>query len=240
MYKKEKQNMPKRKNIEMALHPKPCDDDDNHIASDDGHSTDEEDDDDNHTTSDEEDDDDNHTTSDEEDDNADDADDLEQMTDAVWKVSNDMVRLARKSDKHRLYRPDEYITRGRIVDMFVMQNGRCAFYCGRKMLCGAGVNRKTCPDAVSLERVDSKLAHTSNNCILACIACNLIKKDHISFEDMCLWAARLRAKTHARCYKCKRFKHVSDMNRKGGYTCYSGCKACKRIYNADYRRRHNH
>ena len=113
MYKKEKQNMPKRKNVEMALHPKPCDDDDNHIASDDGHSTDEEDDDDNHTTS------------DEEDDNADDADDLEQMTDAVWKVSNDMVRLARKSDKHRLYRPDEYITRGRIIDMFVMQKGRC-------------------------------------------------------------------------------------------------------------------
>ena len=224
--------MPKRKNVEMALHPKPCDDDDNHIASDDGHSTDEEDDDDNHTTS------------DEEDDNADDADDLEQMTDAVWKVSNDMVRLARKSDKHRLYRPDEYITRGRIIDMFVMQKGRCAFYCGRKMLCGAGVNRKTCPDAVSLERVDSKLAHTSDNCILACIACNRIKKDHISFEDMCLWAARLRAKTHARCYKCKSFKHVSEMNRGdrsgNARTGYNVCKACRRIYAvAAYRRRHH-
>jgi len=224
--------MPKRKNIEMALNPKPCDDDDNHIASDDGHSTDEEDDDDNHTTS------------DEEDDDADDADDLEQRTDAMWKVSRDMMYSARLHDKHLPYRPDEYITRGRIIDMFVMQKGKCAFYCGRKMLCGAGINRKTCPDAVSLERVDSNLAHTSDNCILACIGCNHIKNRHISFEDMCTWAVRLRAKTHARCYKCKSFKHVSEMNRENrsgnARSGYNGCKACKRIYNADYRRRHHH
>ena len=147
-------------------------------------------------------------------------------------AANDMVRLARIADvrKGRSFNEESYITANHIVSIMKAQDGCCYFYCGCDMLYGSGVNRKTNDDAVTLERVDNNIAHTMDNCILACRACNTKRGHGASFDVMREFAYELKTKTYSYCAACKQAKPVSffhkDNCRISGYN--STCKVCRR------------
>ena len=143
-----------------------------------------------------------------------------------------MVYDAKKADKeaNRLWEPN-YITADRIVSIMKAQDGCCYFYCGVDMVYGSGVNRFTNRDAVTLERVDSNLAHVADNCILACWSCNRAKGHNIPFDVMRLWAVPIKQKAAKWCNDCRTVKCVAqfcrDKSRSDGLD--RRCRACNTI-----------
>ena len=150
------------------------------------------------------------------------------------KAAHEMVRHAKQADKDakRLWEPNSYITADRIVSIMKAQDGCCYFYCGIDMVYGSGVNRHTNGDAVTLERVDSNLAHVADNCILACWSCNRAKGHNIPFDVMRLWAVPIKRKEAKWCNSCKTVKPVAqfshDKSRIDGLD--SRCRACNTIH----------
>ena len=123
------------------------------------------------------------------------------------ELHNAAVRMtcdARLADvrKGRPFNEESYITADRIVSIMKAQDGCCYFYCGCDMLYSGGVNRKTNDDAVTLERVDNNIAHTIDNCILACRACNTKRGHGASFDVMREFAYELKTKTYSYCAAC--------------------------------------
>ena len=150
------------------------------------------------------------------------------------KTANRMVGNAKQADKEakRLYEPGSYITADRIVSIMKAQDGCCYFYCGVDMVYGRGVNRVTNGDAVTLERMDSNLAHVADNCILACSSCNRSKSDNIPFDVMRLWAVPIKQRAGKWCNSCQTIKCVAqfgrDKSRSDGIS--SRCRACNTIH----------
>ena len=157
------------------------------------------------------------------------------------KAAIEMVRGAKRWDekKNRFYDPESYITVDRIVSIMAAQDGCCYFYCGCEMLFGSDVNRSQNKDAVTLERVDSSLAHVADNCILACWSCNKAKGHNIPFDVMRLWAVPMKQKVAKWCNMCKTVKAVtqfgSDKSTSDGLN--RRCKACDAIRKAQDRRK---
>ena len=157
----------------------------------------------------------------------------EHAAEKARELRNAAVRMtcdARLADvrKGRPFNEESYITADRIVSIMKAQDGCCYFYCGCDMLYGSGVNRKTNDDAVTLERVDNNIAHTMDNCILACRACNTKRGHGASFDVMREFAYELKTKTYSYCAACKQAKPVSffykDNCRISGVN--STCKVC--------------
>ena len=150
------------------------------------------------------------------------------------KAAYRMVYDAKKADKeaNRLWEPNSYITADRIVSIMKAQDGCCYFYCGVDMVYGSGVNRFTNRDAVTLERVDSNLAHVADNCILACWSCNKSKGHNIPFDVMRLWAVPIKQKVAKWCNDCRTVKCVAqfcrDKSRSDGLD--RRCRACNTIH----------
>ena len=149
------------------------------------------------------------------------------------KAAQEMVKGAKQADKeaNRLWEPNSYITADRIVSIMKAQDGCCYFYCGVDMVYGSGVNRFTNRDAVTLERVDSNLAHVADNCILACWSCNRAKGHNIPFDVMRLWAVPIKQKAAKWCNDCRTVKCVAqfcrDKSRSDGLD--RRCRACNTI-----------
>ena len=148
---------------------------------------------------------------------------------AYWMVSN-----AKYADRklNRQYEPGSYITVDRIVSIMKAQDGCCYFYCGVHMVYGSGVNRHTNGDAVTLERVDSNLAHVADNCILACWSCNRSKGHNMPFDVMRLWAVPIKRKEAKWCNSCKTVKPVAQFGRDRSTPDGLGyrCRACNTIH----------
>ena len=152
----------------------------------------------------------------------------------LLKAAQEMVRGAKRWDdkKGRVYDPNSYITADRIVSIMKAQDGCCYFYCGVDMVYGSGVNRIANGDAVTLERVDSNLAHVADNCILACWSCNKSKGHNIPFDVMRIWAVPIKQKVAKWCNDCKTVKCVAqfcrDKSRSDGLN--HRCRACNTIH----------
>ena len=159
---------------------------------------------------------------------------IAQQARELRKAAHAMVGNAKQADKEakRLYEPGSYITADRIVSIMQAQDGCCYFYCGVDMVYGRGVNRVTNGDAVTLERVDSNLAHVADNCILACHSCNRAKGHNIPFDVMRLWAVPIKQKVAKWCNSCRAVKCVSqfgrDKSRSDGLN--HRCRACNNIH----------
>ena len=158
------------------------------------------------------------------------------------KAAQRMVDHARGADKKhdRKYDIDSYITIDRIVWLMKVQDGCCYFYFGCDMTFGRDVNRLKDKDAVTLERIDSSIAHVTDNCILACRSCNRAKGHNMPFDTMRLWAVPIKQKIAKWCGSCQTVKAVTrfgrDKSRSDGLDWL--CKACKVILNAQrYRKR---
>ena len=145
-----------------------------------------------------------------------------------------MVRDAKHSDKDqvRSYDPRSYITVDRIISMLTDQNETCFFYCGCQMLHGEGINRFTNKDAVTLERMDSNVAHVADNCILACWSCNKSKGRNIPFGVMKLWAVPIKQRVAKWCNSCKTVKCVAQFGRDRSASdgLNSRCRVCNTIH----------
>ena len=156
------------------------------------------------------------------------------------KAAIEMVRGAKRWDekKNRFYDPESYITVDRIVSIMAAQDGCCYFYCGCEMLFGSDVNRSQNKDAVTLERVDSSLAHVADNCILACWSCNKAKGHNIPFDVMRLWAVPMKQKVVKWCNMCKTVKSVTQFGRDKSTSdgLNHRCRACNTIHCAQTRR----
>ena len=150
------------------------------------------------------------------------------------KAANDMVRDAKKADRkhNRLYDPRSYITADRIIWLMTVLAGCCYFYCGCDMVFGRNVNRSKNPDAVTLERIDSDLAHTADNCILACLSCNKAKGRNMHFDVMRQWAVPIKQKVAKWCSGCQTVKSLTqfgrDKSREDGLD--RRCRACNTIH----------
>ncbi len=83
-----------------------------------------------------------------------------------------IVQASKKSDKkrNRRFKEEEYVSCRWIHEQLEMQYSRCV-YCCCKMLFGEGMSRKD-PDGLTIERIDEKVAHIKENCVLACSLCN--------------------------------------------------------------------
>ena len=154
----------------------------------------------------------------------------------LMKAAQEMVRGAKRWDdkKGRVYDPNSYITADRIVSIMKAQDGCCYFYCGVDMVYGSGVNRIANGDAVTLERVDSNLAHVADNCILACWSCNKSKGHNIPFDVMRIWAVPIKRKEAKWCNSCRAVKCVSQFGRNKSRSdgISSRCRACHTIQSA--------
>ena len=159
---------------------------------------------------------------------------IAQQARELMKAAQEMVRGAKRWDdkKGRVYDPNSYITADRIVSIMKAQDGCCYFYCGVDMVYGSGVNRIANGDAVTLERVDSNLAHVADNCILACWSCNKSKGHNIPFDVMRIWAVPIKQKVAKWCNSCRAVKCVAqfcrDKSRSDGLN--HRCRACNTIH----------
>ena len=166
---------------------------------------------------------------------------IAQQARELRKAAQEMVKGAKRWDdkKGRVYDPNSYITADRIVSIMKAQDGCCYFYCGVDMVYGRGVNRVTNGDAVTLERVDSNLAHVADNCILACMSCNASKGHNMPFDVMRLWAVPIKRKEAKWCNRCKTVKPVAqfsrDKSRSDGLN--HRCRACNNIHCARIHRK---
>ena len=84
-----------------------------------------------------------------------------------------MERSNRNADKRAGRSMDElvYCTSARTREMQVMQKDKC-YWCDVTFAYGVGVNRRTNPAAVTVDRLNNDLPHVVENCVLACMSCN--------------------------------------------------------------------
>ena len=92
----------------------------------------------------------------------------------VWKSKQ------HDTDKGRTWEETDYVTATFLLDKLKEQEGVC-FYCGCEM---QTMNRQA-DDGLTIERLDNNIAHTKDNCVLACFECNC-KKHHLFKEPFLL------------------------------------------------------
>jgi len=139
-----------------------------------------------------------------------------------------MVTMSKMADRRACRSSEiEYINVQHIKDMIVIQNGKCR-YCECKMVYGAGVNRTTNRDALTLERVDNVLPHVVENCVLACKGCNDTRGNNHTYEYMITHGVALKAQKIKFCPYCETTLPITafgvDNSQSKGVR--SICKAC--------------
>ena len=83
-----------------------------------------------------------------------------------------IVENSRKNDAKapRVINDDDYIN-DQWVKELVQNNPNC-HYCDVPLQYGIGINRKTHPDGLQPDRMDSSRPHTKSNCVQCCHTCN--------------------------------------------------------------------
>jgi hypothetical protein len=143
---------------------------------------------------------------------------------------NVMCRCARSHDKRYEYNDSEYITPDFLEAEYNKQGGLC-FYCDDKMIYGIGVNRKTTPNAVSVERILNELPHLKNNIVMACMKCNGIRGRYTPFEVMVEFAKEIKRCELKYCRTCDETKPTNEFH--VGHDKLLGhkfaCKKCRSV-----------
>ena len=127
----------------------------------------------------------------------------------------------------------EQIDRQRIKNLLVMQESR-RMYCSAVMIHGLGIDRKTHPRAVTVERVNNDVPHTMENCVLACQSCNQKRRASYTYEEFMEHHADIKLNLVKKCQdECGEIKPTSAFhkrNQRGGY--YFACKTCRKVPSA--------
>ena len=84
-----------------------------------------------------------------------------------------IVRSFRNNDKdmHRPIDSADYIDKQWVQEL-VRDNPNC-HYCNVPLAYGRGIDRKTHPRGLQLDRMDSVLPHLKSNCVQCCKTCNM-------------------------------------------------------------------
>ena len=79
---------------------------------------------------------------------------------------------SKKSDanKNRPWVESDYVTAEFLLKKYEEQEGAC-IWCGIEMQ----MRNRQLDDGLTIERIDNSLAHTKDNCVLACFSCNCKK-----------------------------------------------------------------
>ena len=94
-----------------------------------------------------------------------------------------MINTSKRDDiKKGRYDPDEHIDRDLLQYQFEEQEGKC-FYCEVAMVTHSSENGKIDPDRMSIERMDNRVGHIKENCILACYKCNCQRQDRYDCNE---------------------------------------------------------
>ena len=75
---------------------------------------------------------------------------------------------------HKIITPEEFL------ELYTL-SAKC-YYCFRE--CDMIPKSKYNSAGLTLERLDNTLPHTKNNCVIACLACNVLRSNDISSKDM--------------------------------------------------------
>jgi 5-methylcytosine-specific restriction endonuclease McrA len=137
----------------------------------------------------------------------------------------------RKKDKQRWGQNagdfGEQIPLKRIHDLLVMQQKRC-MYCNVVMLYGLGIDRRTHPRAVTIERADNDVPHTTENCVLACQSCNQKRGASYTYEGFMEHHANIKLNLVKKCQnECGRILPITSFHKKN-QRHHSACKSCRR------------
>ena len=96
-----------------------------------------------------------------------------------------MISQSKRSDiKKGLYDPDEHVDKELLQYQFEEQEGKC-FYCDVAMIthsAGLGHGKRE-PDRMTIERMDNRVGHIKENCILACYKCNCQRGDRYNCNE---------------------------------------------------------
>jgi hypothetical protein len=113
-----------------------------------------------------------------------------------------------KADKahKRKYAAEDYITVSAIERLLVEQDDKC-LYCTGPF--DHEAPDRTWPDAPTLERLDESLAHTVDNCVLACYYCNASRKGK-TVDEMKEYAMCMKLGWIKHCPACKTFYEDTD------------------------------
>ena len=148
-----------------------------------------------------------------------------------------MVQASRGSDKKhdREYKEADFITVEAIEQLLVNQLDRCV-YCA-DMFDHAAPTRQH-PSAPTVERINEELAHTINNCVLACAYCNCARQ-HKSYEEMLAKATDMKTGAIKYCSDCdtwfSRAENAFSNNKREHDGQQTICKSCSITRNKAYR-----
>ena len=119
-----------------------------------------------------------------------------------------MIASATSADKvaDRKYEAKDYITIPAIEQLVIKQDDKCLYCTGP--FDHEAPNRQW-PDAPTLERLDEALAHTSDNCILACYYCNCARSGK-TVSEMKEYAMCMKLGWIKYCNGCKVFFEDTD------------------------------
>jgi hypothetical protein len=94
-----------------------------------------------------------------------------------------MVNTSKRDDiKRGLFDADEHVDKELLQYQFEEQEGKC-FYCDVAMITHSAGNGKRDPDRMSIERMDNRVGHIKENCILACLKCNCQRQDRYDCNE---------------------------------------------------------
>ena len=95
-----------------------------------------------------------------------------QRTQKQSNWASEIVQNSRRND-NRMHRPidsADYIDKPWVREL-VRNNPNC-HYCNVPLAYGSGVNRKSHPRGLQMDRMDSALEHLKSNCVQCCNTCN--------------------------------------------------------------------
>jgi hypothetical protein len=90
-----------------------------------------------------------------------------------------MIHGSIRSDTkyNRLYDPQEYIDEEFLIYLWNEQDQQC-YHCNGEMT----LDFTRSPSQISIQRLNNDLPHIKTNCVLACLSCNLNRKELIKVE----------------------------------------------------------
>ena len=106
------------------------------------------------------------------------------------------------------------ITRADVFEAYEKMDG-CCCYCSCELIgIKTKVNRRSTPDAITIERIDNALPHTVGNITVACHSCNVTRGSTIPYQVMLDYGHMIKDRTVKWCSRCEDVCSIDKFNRR--------------------------
>ena len=134
------------------------------------------------------------------------------MSSSRHDVFSDMAYKSNLSDRKKGRINRFPIRREDIVKAYKLMDGDC-HYCGCALIgVKTKVNRRSTPDAITIERIANDLPHAADNITVACQRCNVTRGSSIPYNVMRDWGCMIKK---GRVKWCKRCNDVCSITKFG-------------------------